>query len=171
MGYESSYSGVLKFKNKPTEQELQKLETFMGEDCREHLEWNAKDLTWIDLQIDSEGDGICWNGSEKSYDMVEKVNMIIKEMKKEFPNFELKGEFEVQGEDIDDKWLMQIVDNVAYKFDVIPIGNSYSEDDLIYNFSEAIVNIYNKKRVNIVISEFEEKLTELINSYTKDDYI
>jgi len=111
MGYSTTFNGVLTFKKELTIKEFCKLQTFMGQDCRNHPEWDSGDLTWIDLEIYNNNGvpyGLCWNGSEKTYDLVEKINFIIQEMRKDFPDFGLEGEMSAVGEDEDDRWRLVI---------------------------------------------------------------
>lgn len=119
MGYSTDFDGVLRFKKPVTEEQIKKLTPFLGADCREHPEWKTPgiDLTWIDLELDDElaPTGLCWNGSEKTYDLVEKVNLIINEMRKDWPDFGLEGELEASGEDPSDLWKLKMVDGVATK--------------------------------------------------------
>jgi hypothetical protein len=131
MGYSTDFMGLLKFKHEPTVAELAKLETFMGEDIRSHPDWvedvkklyPREYLTYINLEITNDGKeapvGICWDGSEKSYDMVAKINFILYEMRKDFPDFDLVGTLEAQGEDASDRWYVvmekgQAVDKNAF---------------------------------------------------------
>lgn len=136
MGYDTQFKGELKFTTELTRNQLRKINTLLGEDCREHPEWNRQDLTHIDLELSEyfvglKGNGsektydfvgLKWNGSEKTYDLVEKVNLIIEEMQKEFPNFGLTGELKAQGADIDDRWYLKIIDNKAIKVPVEVTG-------------------------------------------------
>jgi hypothetical protein len=124
MGYNTDFSGKLYFKHPLTQGEEAKLQTFMGEDCREHPEWGRTDLTWIDLKISDEFDGLEWDGSEKTYDLEEKINLILAQMKETFPDFGLTGNLLAQGEDLHDRWILKIVNGVAVREDV-----GYFEDD------------------------------------------
>lgn len=71
------------------------------------------DLTYIDLEITSEGDGLQWNCCEKTYDLVDKINLVIDLMRKEFPDFGLSGEMLAQGEERKDKWRI-LIDSSGY---------------------------------------------------------
>lgn len=107
MGYNTDYVGVIKFKTTPTEEELSKLNEFLDEDVRDHPEWwenGRNNLTYIDLDFTNDGEGLEWNGSEKSYDMAHKINLIIREMRKSFPDFGFTGQIRAQGEDMDDRY-------------------------------------------------------------------
>lgn len=115
MGYTTTFKGVLKFKNEVTNKQLQKLQTFLGEDCRNHPEWHATNLSYIDLQLTDDFEGVEWDGSEKTYDFVEKVNLIIEQMQKEYPDFGFAGSLAAQGEDIDDRWALVIENDRAVK--------------------------------------------------------
>ena len=115
MGYNTEFKGVLKFKHDPTVGQIKKLKTYFGEDCRDHPEWvEAKGMTYIDYRVTQDMDGIEWDdNTEKSYEMVEKLNFVINEMRKEYPNFDLEGELFAQGEDIGDVWYLRMVDGQA----------------------------------------------------------
>jgi hypothetical protein len=111
MGYNTDFSGILTYKNPITDEELEYLQEFMGADCRDNPEWGRTDLTWIDLDADIEG--VYWNGSEKTYDLPEKINLIISEMQEKFPEFGLEGELYARGEDPDDMWVLVMENNTA----------------------------------------------------------
>ena len=59
------------------------------EDCRKHPEWGDTNLSYIDLQLTDDFSALEWDGSEKTYNLQDKVNLIIREMKKDDPDFEL----------------------------------------------------------------------------------
>lgn len=114
MGYSTNFTGELLFNSELTVPQLRKVKSFMAKDCREHPEWDAVNLSYIDLELLDDFSGIKWDGSEKTYDMVDKVNLITREMRKEFPEFGFKGHLRAQGEDHDDTWILWIgVDGVA----------------------------------------------------------
>ncbi|MFA5154166.1 MAG: hypothetical protein WC554_16570 [Clostridia bacterium] len=115
MGYSTDFDGELKFKKPLTKKQIEKLETFLGEDCRDHEEWGQLDLTYIDLKLTKDQSGLKWDGSEKTYDLVDKVNLIINEMHKDFPDFELEGQLTAQGEDMKDRWYLAIENGFACK--------------------------------------------------------
>jgi hypothetical protein len=106
MGYNTNFTGELKFTTELSAAALLKLQSFFDEDCRDHPEWGAEaaGLTYIDLELTKDGKGIQWNGAEKTYELVEKINLIIGLMKKEFPEFGLSGSMTAQGEDVEDRW-------------------------------------------------------------------
>ena len=123
MGYSTKFLGELRFTNELTAKQIALLSTFMGEDCRCHSEWDTKDMTFIDLEINNDFTGIRWDGSEKTYDLVEKVNFIIKMMQSKFPSFGLTGEIQAQGEGFDDRWILRIVDGIAVGIETPFIGD------------------------------------------------
>ncbi len=123
MGYSTDFAGVLTFKNELTPEQEKKLSTFLGADCRDHPEWdrlneNEKYLSWIELEFDENGDGLIWDGAEKTYDMVEKINLILREMRKDFPDFELEGGFDAFGEIGGDIWRIGFKDGWAVYKDI-----------------------------------------------------
>jgi len=113
MGYNTKFSGVLTFVDVPTVYQLAKLNTFLGQDCRDHPEWNAGPYaSYIDLVVTSDYTGLEWDtATEKTYGLVDSVNVVIREMRKEWPNFGLSGTLVAQGEDFDDRWALVIGDD------------------------------------------------------------
>lgn len=109
MGYNTQFAGDLKFTTELNVEQRAKLESMLGQDCREHPEWDdAQGLTYIDLVMNDGGDGLEWDGSEKTYEMVEKVNLVIREMRKAMPEFGLTGSMLAQGEGVGDIWELVI---------------------------------------------------------------
>lgn len=119
MGYDTQFDGILKFKNELTIPQLTKIRTFLGEDCREHPEWGKTNLTYIDLELSKDYSGLKWDGSEKTYDLKDKINLIITEMKKSFPDFELEGHLLAQGDSIEDRYYISIENGVAVESDIL----------------------------------------------------
>lgn len=113
MGYSTSFSGELLFTTEPKASELAELNKFLGEDCRQHPEWGNTSLSYIDLKLSKDFSGLEWDGSEKTYDLVDKVNLLIENMQKKYPHFGLSGELLAQGEEIGDIWRLVIKNNTA----------------------------------------------------------
>lgn len=118
MGYTTTFKGQLSFTTELTASQLVKLNSILGEDCRDHPEWKKKDLGYIQFELTKDFTGIQWDGSEKFYDAVDITNLVIELMKKEYPNFGLKGKLAAQGEDSDDRWFLLIQDGKAVKEDI-----------------------------------------------------
>lgn len=119
MGYSTEFAGELRFTTELTTSQLVKLKSFLGEDCRNHPEWNRSDLTYIDLELTSNFSGLRWDGSEKTYDLTEKVNLIIEEMQKDYPEFGLEGSILAQGDDSGDRWSLIIENGKAVSREVV----------------------------------------------------
>jgi hypothetical protein len=113
MGYTTKFEGELLFGNVLTNLQEQELLKFLGEDCRDHPEWKSGDLTHIDLEFNEDKSGIRWNGSEKTYELPEKINLIISKMCEKFPEFSLIGTLEAQGEEHTDRWNLEMENNKA----------------------------------------------------------
>ena len=104
MGYNTDFTGEMYFNQELTGKQIAALNEMLGEDCREHPEWLpvAKDLTWIDLEFNDDYSGIQWNGSEKSYDMAAKLNLIVAVMRRTCcPDFGFNGKIEARDEEND----------------------------------------------------------------------
>lgn len=126
MGYTTRFEGRLNFNRDLPITAISKLKTILGEDCREHPEWVRDDLTYIDFELTEDMLGIEWNGAEKSYVMVDKVNLIIKLMKEDFPSFQLTGELLAQGPAAGDVWILKMDSNIAREIPIKPKDESKS---------------------------------------------
>ena len=122
MGCTTNFKGTLKFKKELTSSQLAYLNNILGEDCREHPEWNTTDLYHIDLKLSDDFSGMKWKGTEKTYDMDKLVNVVIREMRKQYPEFAVTGKFVAQGEDIDDRWELVIENGFAVKKEISLTG-------------------------------------------------
>lgn len=118
MGYNTSFKGELKFVHELSLPQSVKLKSLLGEDCRDHPEWNRVDLTYIDLELNNDLTGIKWDGAEKTYGLAEKVNVVIDEMQKVFPEFGLTGAMLAQGEEAGDVWILKIENGRAIKTEI-----------------------------------------------------
>jgi len=127
MGYNTTFSGELKIEPELNSLQRAYLSAMLGQDCREHSEWDeayqsipeeykskhdrkVTQLTWMDFEL-RHVDTIAWNGSEKSYDMTTKVNLIIALMREIMPEFSLSGHMDANGEEVGDIWRLEIDDN------------------------------------------------------------
>ncbi len=114
MGYNTVFNGEFKFSKELTAHQLAKINLFLGEDCRDHPEWDSGNVTYIDLILLPDFSGIKWDdGCEKTYDMCKMINFIINEMQKTMPEFGLTGEFLCQGEEFDDRYKIVIENGFA----------------------------------------------------------
>ncbi len=123
MGYHTDFAGALKFTRKLTARQLAYLKQILRQDCREHPEWNTPNLTYVDLALLPDNSGIQWDGSEKTYHMPELVNVLIRQMRKTFPEFGLSGAMTAQGSDVGDLWELYIsADGFARKRKLLVIA-------------------------------------------------
>ena len=125
MGYTTKFTGELKFTREMTAPQLAALIAMLGEDCREHPEWNATDLYQIDLELNGQLDGLRWNGMEKTYFMYKLVNVVIRVMREKWPDFGLTGGLQAQGEEVGDRWMLFIgEDGWAKQLKHVPTGKT-----------------------------------------------
>lgn len=123
MGYNTAFSGVLSFVTVPTEIQLAYLTSMLREDCRDHPDWNAPDLYYINLKLTDDSLGIKWNGAEKTYGLDTAVNVVLCEMRKKWPDFGLVGTLVAQGQSVEDRWTLTIGnDGLAHKLPLVPTG-------------------------------------------------
>lgn len=101
MGYNTQYRGTLEFTKPLTIDELNHLETILDEDVRSHPEWTdipKRECYYIDLELAPKKTGLKYNGSEKSYGMHHQLQVVLNEMRKQFPEFGLKGTLKAKDE-------------------------------------------------------------------------
>ncbi len=123
MGYSTQFKGQLTFTQPLSAQQALELSKFFGEDCRDHSEWNAPGLYYVDLKLTPDASGIQWDGAEKTYHLDQIVNVVLREMRKTFPDFGLVGTMVAQGDEIDDRWALAIgEDGWAHKLPLAPTG-------------------------------------------------
>ena len=140
MGYSTEFKGRLEIVPELTASQLGKLSSYLGEDVREHPEWGVNAdkclFYFIDLQLTKDFKALEWNGSEKTYGMVEAVNFIIQEMRKELPAFSLIGRLLAHGDDIDDRWELVVEGGgLASKIDwVSPAGRKVTCPECEHQF-------------------------------------
>lgn len=126
MGYTTKFTGALLFNQELTASKIVKLKSILGEDCRDHPEWETKSLYRIDLELNDDLTGVRWDGMEKTYDMDKLVNVVITEMRKTWPDFGFMegSKLSAQGEDVEDRWELVINDKgLAERREVLVIGD------------------------------------------------
>ena len=121
MWYSTDFQWQLDIHKNAQHEELNELESFMWADMREHDEWDSWYLTWVDLELHREDLVITWDGSEKTYDLVEKINFIIQHMLKKYPFFELTWTMYANWEEHDDVWMIVMENNVAVREEMVTV--------------------------------------------------
>ena len=123
MGYNTDFRGELKFTEELKASQLAFLKNVLGADVREHPEWKDEHgLTYVDLQFLDDFSGIQWDGGEKTYDMDKLIELIIRVMREQWPEFGLKGKLLAQGEDIEDRYEIHVDVNKVETKDVLIDG-------------------------------------------------
>lgn len=120
MGYSTNFNGQLGFAHEPSVKQIAALNAMFGEDCRDHPEWNADGLYYIDLELTEDFSAVRWNGAEKTYDLDQLVNVVTEQIRKTWPEFSFTGSLLAQGEETSDRWRLIIgSDGLASKVPVI----------------------------------------------------
>lgn len=122
MGYSTEFRGELKFTGEATVKQIVALRAICGQDCREHPEWKTSGLYHVDLEVTENMDGLKWSGAEKTHEMDGLVNLVLRLMRAEWPDFGLAGEMLAQGEDIEDRWALVIENGQARKREIAIAG-------------------------------------------------
>lgn len=116
MGYTTKFIGKLLFTKELSIPELKKLESILGEDVRDHPEWNVPQdlyMTYIDLETTEGYTALRWTGDEKTYGMEHAIALVIRLMREEFPRFGLIGRLFAQGEEAGDVYYINVDSDVV----------------------------------------------------------
>lgn len=113
MGYTTKFEGELRFTSDVTGSQLAFLRSLFWKSDRDEPGMWAEhspdtDGGYIQFEITKDFTGIQWDGSEKFYDAVGAVNVIVGEMRKMWPDFGLSGHLDAQGENFEDRWQLVI---------------------------------------------------------------
>jgi hypothetical protein len=103
MGYNTNYSGQLRFYDELLGTQLAHLNKILGADTRDLPELEKHgNFYFVDLMLTDDNMGLVWDGSEKTYDMVGQIRTILNYMRKVMPRFTLHGTLEYASEEYDD---------------------------------------------------------------------
>lgn len=125
MGYSTQFKGTLSFTEEVTGPQLARLGEILGEDRRDHAEWNVPgDTFWchVDLEVTSDFTGIRWNDSEKTHGMDELVRLVIRLMRERWPDFGLSGRMDAQGDELGDVWALTVEGGSVTKIKYALVG-------------------------------------------------
>ena len=118
MGYNISYKGTFRFKEELTDFQIEKLEELLD---------SRLDSVWSPLWFNKNRTGLEYSGAEKATGMDIFVKALIREMKKDFPNFGLEGRIYGQGESFGHLFYIEIKDNKIEEVD-LDVYNLASKD-------------------------------------------
>lgn len=111
MSYLSRYSGVLKFAQPIDPAQLLTLEGILGEDARNHPEWNEtlgvvdpeRYVSFVDLTIEADRSGLevysTADGASTGEDVTRLVNLVTALMAKKFHGWHLRGHLDAVTEE------------------------------------------------------------------------
>lgn len=132
MGYTTEFQGALKFTKELSASQISYLSKILGVDFRDIKELmnltpkkdgEISDLTYaIDLKFTADFAGLKWDGTEKSYEMDKQVEFVIAYMTKKYPDFGLQGFMNAQGEEVDDRWRLNVENNKVTVIKTPPKG-------------------------------------------------
>lgn len=92
---------------------------------RDHEDWeNNFGGTYINYKLTDDLSWLEWDESDKSYDMVEKLNFVINEIRKVNSEFSLKWKLIAKWEDPKDRWELVMVDWLAKRVE-LAVNNLY----------------------------------------------
>lgn len=115
MGYNTYFDGILSFKE-GLQMSLKAFALLMDilqvnkkrlkvlQEANVLNEYESKHLESIDLRLSPDGNGLMWDGSEKTANLPEKIEILIKVMRSECPDFGLYGNIFAYGCEFDDPW-------------------------------------------------------------------
>jgi NAD-dependent DNA ligase len=186
MGYSTEYQGVLKFGKELTASQLGILNEILdtdfrdlGEDVRDSLIQGKTYLTYINLILTDDFSGITWNGAEKSHSMIEAVYAVTRWMQLQAPNckdFTLIGTIHCQGEDMDDRWDLVMVDGMAKKVMTPQSGTKiqcpHCEESFYYDYEATeTANLGSEERLVFCITgKLSKPRKEITKTLEQDGY-
>ena len=110
MWYSTEYIGKAKITPSPTIDMVNDIKWIIKDnDWHSELRWN--------LQVSDDLKYIEWTWNEKTYGFEETLNVLIKEVRRTYPDFDLEWEFEYQWDEWDDRWYVRKVDWVFVRIE------------------------------------------------------
>lgn len=110
MWYSTEYIGKAKITPSPTIDMVNDIKwTIKDNDWHSELRWN--------IQVSDDLKYIEWTWNEKTYDFEETLNVLIKEVRRTYPDFDLEWEFEYQWDEWDDRWYVRKADWVFVRIE------------------------------------------------------
>lgn len=128
MGYSTEFEGILRFTHQLSVPQLAKLQSFFGENPDDHTDWlktPGDKYSYVQYELTKDFTGLKWDGGEKFYYAVEALNLILLNMRAEWPDFGLEGQLEAQGEEMRDRWLLVIENGLAVRKEIKIEGSIY----------------------------------------------
>ena len=139
VGYQTDFTGILRFTRPMTLLELAYIEKQMGFDLPDDLKgyiYPHGKPHYVQLEVSNDKSGIQWDGNEKFYEAVNAVNFVIDNARREIPDFGLSGQLEAQGEEIGDHWFLVIgEDGYAKRVDAPKIGDKVTCPNCDHEFA------------------------------------
>ena len=111
MGYTTEFAGRISIQPELTPEQQKTINDFCEERHGGNMDVHAgMPGFWCDYETD--GKTIGWNGSEKSYHMLEWMQLLIKRFFSKWGCI-LNGSLQAQGEDPSDEWSLVVRDNIT----------------------------------------------------------
>lgn len=136
MGYTTQFKGVLKFAQPLSIEQLKALNEVLGEDCDKlkAFQLPEEDYSYMQYEVTKDMSGIRWDGGEKFYYADNALNLLLRYMREQFPEFSLTGELMAQGEEVGDLWKIVMEDGVATRKDMTPSGTKITCPECDHTF-------------------------------------
>lgn len=103
MGYTTEFDGRFEFSKPLTDEQAEEFNLFCTQRHGNNISHGANPSFWCDWETD--GKGMFWNESEKSYGMDDWARVLVEKFLKPW-GVELKGHIYAQGEERNDRWAM-----------------------------------------------------------------
>jgi len=122
MGYTTEFEGVLKFTRELTGRELASINKVlnnsneMDQDMRKFEHRHM--ISYIDLQLTDDFQGVEWNGAEKTYCMHEMIGFVSLKLEQLSPPCSFVGELLCQGEDVEDRYILKVTGDKVKKIKI-----------------------------------------------------
>ncbi len=114
MGYNTDFHGEINIQPPLPPERVQELNDFAEQrQCtkEDHNSSGDKPSLWCNIEVDDDGSSMRWNWSEKTYEFEHWIKYYIENFLK---GHVCDGEIEAQGDESDDRWKIQVINNAVY---------------------------------------------------------
>ncbi len=138
MGYTTQFEGVLKFEKPLTIEQLKALNEVLGEDTRDgklaQFQLPNEKYSYLQYEVTRDMEGLKWDGNEKFYHAENALNLILRYMRNQWPDFNMIGKLLAQGEEVGDVWELRMDNGKAIKVDTPPSGQKITCPECDHTF-------------------------------------
>jgi len=146
MGYNIEFKGAFQFNKELDSNDMRYLEELLEKsDYRKFNEtlnqdYVSKNLTFLNLELTVDRNGVQWDSSEKSHSMDSALNLITILMQRRKPGFKLIGEMFAQGDELGD--VFKIIINKDGYAEVVELAVFHPHHECTWNLTPFAEEVY-----------------------------